>query len=88
MSSDDLAFVIRRFLDTYATRSKGDSGDWSTPDATALETAATELENFGDISRIPQSNWDSGGFKPRNSTKGRTAHGVILAACQKFLNED
>lgn len=85
MSSQDLAFLIRRFLKIYAKRSADDPQEWSCPDAYALETAATELENFGDLSRIPFSEWGSGGYGPYTSEIGRAEHEDILTACKKFL---
>jgi hypothetical protein len=55
--AQDLAFKIRLFLEKYGKHSADNPTEWNSPDASELETAATELENFDNITTIKLGIW-------------------------------
>jgi hypothetical protein len=81
---DRLALEIRSFLSKYA-KVDADEGDYTSPDANELETAATEIENFGELSHIPNSSWESCGYHPYTSIEGREWHDAIKATCVRLV---
>jgi len=83
--STKLASDIRVFLERYAKRCPNEPSEYTSPDAYCLETAATELENFDNISTMPNSEWGSGGYGPYSSKEGRKEHNRLLEECRSFV---
>lgn len=75
---------IRRFLKKYAGRTP-DGEDYTSPDAYQLEAAAEELDSTGTVSKLPFSEWGSGGYKPYTSKDGRKIHDDIIEEIGKLI---
>lgn len=82
----NLSTKIRNFLSKYAKLQPGTS-QYNSPDAYQLEAAALELEKTGSISKLPWSEWGSGGYGPYTSKRGRKQHDDILSALKEVLEK-
>jgi hypothetical protein len=80
-----LSIKIRRFLKKYAGTTA--DGDYTSPDAYQLESAAEELESTGTVSKLPWSEWGSGGYKPYSSKDGKKIHDEIIDALSKEMKK-
>ena len=83
MEKKELATRIRKFLETYAR--KDSEGEWTCPDAYQLEMCADLLEQDQTISRIPWSEWGSGGYRPYTSREGQKEHEFLLEEIRKII---
>jgi hypothetical protein len=73
-----LADRIDKFLETYGKKDAIYEEEWSSPDACELEYVSDCMKMNGQITRLPWSEWGSGGYGPYTSKEGRTEHDAII----------
>lgn len=83
-SAVETATELRSFLKAHAKKMQ-DGVEYNSPDAYAFEVAANELEGFGHVSRLPNSEWGSGGYAPYNDKAAREWHDRLIIRCKRFL---
>ena len=81
MTRENLVKRIRAFLAKYA--GKTEEGEYTSPDAYCLESAANMLEIEREVI-FPFSEWGSGGYKPYSSKEGRAEHDLLVAEISKI----
>lgn len=84
-SAKELAEEIKEFMMAYGKRDANEPSEWNSPDGCMMECAALELEARGYVSRLPFSDWGSGGYKPYSSKEGEKLHNDLKVKISKFL---
>lgn len=92
---NELADEISRFLEAHANSAASydpaydEPGDrYSSPDAAELHGVAELIRSVEGVpSRVPWSDWGSGGFSPYGDTDARAWHDAILVKIGEFMNE-
>lgn len=81
---DELAKEVRQFLEDHARIDVRYDPEWdepqdrwSSPDASELDYAASEME-AGRIPDYPRSSWESGGYEPYEDKEAKAWHDDLL----------
>jgi hypothetical protein len=89
--SNELASQIRLFLKTHAKstpiydETQYPEDKYNSPDVFELENAADQLESLGFVTKIPNSNWESGGYKPYSDIGARKLHDELKSDIVHFV---
>ena len=83
-SAKDLGESIFAFLEVYGKKMP-DSDEYNSPDGEELAAAACQLVNFGDLHRMPWSEFGQGGYKELHNAKVRARHDALIRACRPYV---
>ncbi len=84
-TAKELAQEIYAFLAQYGKRCADEPEEWNSPDACCMEAVAKELESRGHVRRLPFTSWESGGYGPYTSKKGKAMHDALILQMKSFF---
>jgi len=87
MEREILAKRISAFLEKYGKRDRSAPEFWNSPDGAEMEMAAGILARAKNPSRVPWSDWGSGGYGPYTSVEGRTEHAELLRLIKEVISK-